>query len=56
MNNAAQCGLATTLLATPFWADALHMISTALSTVSVVCGAIIGVTTVYRMFRRHYDT
>lgn len=52
MSTFVHSGMAATLVATPWWLEALHAISNTLSFVSVTCGAIIGVTTVYRMYRR----
>lgn len=52
VNNAVNCTVATTLMATPWWVSLLHAVNDTLSTVSVLCGAIIGITTVYRMYRK----
>jgi hypothetical protein len=40
------------LITTPLWAEQLlHLFNTAMTTVSVTTGAIIGVVTLYRMWR-----
>ena len=51
MTNAVNGGVATALLATPWWVDVLHAVSNTLSFVSVACGAVIGIHTVYRIIK-----
>ena len=41
------------LMTTPLWALLLHDISTIASAIAAVCGAILGVNAVYRLWRRH---
>lgn len=48
-----QCGLAACLMTSHFWAEALAVLSVTAQLVATVSGAIIGLITLYRMWRNH---
>ena len=40
------------LLTTPFWAETLYAVDVVAATIASICGAIVGVVSVWRIFRR----
>lgn len=44
--------IAATLVTSHFWADAIQIVSTTATLIATMTGAIIGVVTVYRMFKQ----
>lgn len=46
-----QAGLGAGLFATPWWAAMIHDISALAGMIAAICGAIIGVHAVYRIYR-----
>lgn len=50
-NPTTDFSLSACLLTTPIWSSALQFISTGAAFIATVCGAIVGVITVYRLTR-----
>jgi hypothetical protein len=48
----AQTATGIVLLTTPFWAEVLYDIDIVAATIASVCGAIVGLVGVWRIFRR----
>lgn len=50
----AEGGMAAGLLSVPLWASLVSDVSMLASCVAAICGAIVGVHAVYRIYRRYY--
>jgi hypothetical protein len=48
----AQTATGIVLLTTPFWAEVLYAVDIVAATIASVCGAIVGLVGVWRIFRR----
>lgn len=52
----AQTATGVVLLTTPFWAQVLYAVDVVAATVASVCGAIVGIAGVWRIFRQKRST
>ena len=49
----AQALGSTVLISAPFWGHVLYVVNGVAATISLLCGAILGVRSVYHIFRGH---